>query len=76
LLSAEPVDLKIRYRTPAAQGWARLENDRLIVRFREPQWAVAPGQSVVAYRDGRVLAGGRILETRTGETKPGDGPDR
>lgn len=76
LLAAEPVDLKIRYRSPAARGWARLENEQLVVRFQEPQWAVAPGQSVVAYRDGRLLAGGRILDARTGDSDPRGGPDR
>jgi len=56
-----PVEVKIRYRHPAAAAEARVEGDgRLHVRFAEPQAGVAPGQSAVVYRDGLVLGGGRI----------------
>jgi len=53
---------KIRYRRPCALV-ARIERrGRLLaVAFREPQWAVTPGQSLVLYRDG-VIAGGGIIE--------------
>jgi tRNA-specific 2-thiouridylase len=30
------------------------------VVFREPQWAVTPGQSLVLYRDSLVVGGGII----------------
>jgi tRNA-specific 2-thiouridylase len=36
--------------------------DRVRIAFDEPQRAIAPGQSVVVYRDDEVLGGGRILE--------------
>ncbi len=55
-------EVKVRYRsrpapavvTPAGPG-------RVGVRFREPQRAVAPGQSAVFYR-GEVVLGGGIIE--------------
>ena len=42
--------------------WSRRDGDRIVVEFRPPQRAVAPGQSVVFYRGDEVLGGGRILE--------------
>ena len=52
---------KIRHRQPdqdcvvtAATG------PELVVRFAEPQWAIAPGQAVVFYRDDACLGGGVI----------------
>ncbi|MBY0231926.1 MAG: tRNA 2-thiouridine(34) synthase MnmA [Gemmataceae bacterium] len=51
-------EAKIRYRhVPAA---ATVEGD--VVRFDEPQQAVAPGQAVVFYDGDRVLGGGWIEE--------------
>lgn len=52
---------KIRYRQ-ADQPCVleRLDADGFEVRFAEPQWAVAPGQSVVFYRDDLCLGGGII----------------
>lgn len=38
-----------------------LQEDRLRVRFREPECGIAPGQAVVMYRDDRVLGSGWIL---------------
>jgi tRNA-specific 2-thiouridylase len=55
-----PVAVKIRYRHEAAAAEARVEGDRLHVRFQEPQRGITPGQSCVVYRDGFVLGGGRI----------------
>jgi tRNA-specific 2-thiouridylase len=39
------------------------EGDRVRVEFRFPQRGVAPGQSVVVYRGGELLGGGRIVES-------------
>jgi len=36
--------------------------DRARIVFREPQRAIAPGQSVVVYRGDEVLGGGRIVQ--------------
>ena len=55
-----PVAVKIRYRHEAAAADARVDGERLHVRFREPQRGITPGQSCVVYRDGFVLGGGRI----------------
>jgi tRNA-specific 2-thiouridylase len=57
-----PVAVKIRYHHEAAAADARVEGDRLHVRFREPQRGITPGQSCVIYRDELVLGGGRIEE--------------
>lgn len=58
---AGPLEAKARYRrSAAAVRSARLAGGALTVRFVEPQWAVAPGQALVLYRDGAVVAGGVI----------------
>ena len=52
---------KIRYRHTAAEAEVHvLDEDRLQVRFVEPQFGVAPGQAVVLYDNARVLGGGWI----------------
>jgi tRNA-specific 2-thiouridylase len=53
--------VKIRYNAPPVAGRVvALPDDRLAVRFDEPQYAVAPGQAVVCYDGQRVLGGGWI----------------
>ena len=53
---------RIRYRSEAADALLSVMGDRSVhVTFQEPQRAVAPGQSVVFYRDDQVLGGGIIL---------------
>ncbi len=51
---------QIRYNAPAAAAEFTRTDNRLSVRFDEPQFAVAPGQAVVCYDDDRVLGGGWI----------------
>ena len=52
---------QIRYRHTAAPAEAHIvDEDRLRVRFHEPQYGVAPGQAVVLYNGDRVLGGGWI----------------
>ncbi len=53
---------KIRYRQPDQDCSIRKCDDgRYEVSFAEPQWAVAPGQSVVFYKQDRCLGGGIII---------------
>ena len=53
---------KIRYRhSPTDADVEIIDEDRMRVRFSEPQFGVAPGQAVVLYDDDRVLGGGWIL---------------
>jgi tRNA-uridine 2-sulfurtransferase len=56
-----PLGFKTRYRQSDANGQLMDATPmRFAVRFDEPQWAVTPGQSVVAY-DGEVCLGGGII---------------
>jgi tRNA-uridine 2-sulfurtransferase len=56
------VQVQIRHRAVAAEGEVVARNDdSLEIRFREPQRAVAPGQSAVVFSDDVVLGGGRIV---------------
>lgn len=54
---------RIRYRQPDQACELSLDRGRARVRFQEPQWAVAPGQSIVFYRDEECLGGG-IIDSR------------
>jgi tRNA-uridine 2-sulfurtransferase len=62
LLEGEGVVARIRYRHSGAPCRVDAKTDRWLVRFEQPQSAVAPGQSVVFYRNGRMLAGATIDE--------------
>ena len=54
---------RIRYRGEDAPAVVETNGDRVRVEFRSPQRAVAPGQSVVFYRDDDLLGGARIVES-------------
>lgn len=58
----EKASAKIRYRKKEASCLISTEGNGLRIIFEEPQEAVAPGQSVVLYRDRTVLGGGVIRE--------------
>lgn len=59
-VSQAPVEVKIRYRHAPVPATVTSADGRMHVRVLEPLCAVAPGQSCVVYREGLVLAGGRI----------------
>jgi tRNA-specific 2-thiouridylase len=55
------VTVKIRYSHPGTPARLHpLERDRAVVRLKEPQKAVTPGQAAVCYDDDAVVAGGWI----------------
>jgi len=54
------VTAQIRHRHTPAPATVRPCGQGVEVRFEAPQWAPAPGQSVVFYRDDLVLGGGVI----------------
>lgn len=59
--AATPVEVKVRYATPATQGMvAWVGADRVRIHFQHPQRALTPGQSAVLYQGSRVLGGGII----------------
>jgi tRNA-specific 2-thiouridylase len=59
----EPLDVEARVRHRAPRAAARVtprDGDQMEVEFREPQYAVTPGQSIVLYR-GEVVVGGGVI---------------
>jgi tRNA-specific 2-thiouridylase len=57
--------VKIRYRHEAAPAVVTvLDGNRAAVRFREPQFAVTPGQAAVFY-DGDAVVGGGWIDRAT-----------
>jgi tRNA-uridine 2-sulfurtransferase len=54
---------KIRYRQADAPcAITQLDQSKCVIEFAEPQWAVAPGQSVVVYESKVCLGGGIITD--------------
>ncbi len=63
--SCPDLSVRIRYRSrPIPCQVRRLEDDRLLVHFREEASAVTPGQSAVFYDGDRVLGGAFIASQR------------
>jgi tRNA-specific 2-thiouridylase len=55
------VEARIRYRSPATKAQITFEdNGRVKVHFASTVWGVAPGQSVVFYKDDLIVGGGVI----------------
>ncbi len=75
----EPVDgaevgVKIRYKSPEVPGTIHPRGRGALVRFREPQRAVTPGQAAVFYGGDEVLGGGRIGDPLpAARSRPEDG---
>ena len=62
----QPADVKtkIRYRHQETEAMiAPLDEDKVYIRFKEPQMAITPGQAVVFYDDDTVIGGGIIERT-------------
>jgi tRNA-specific 2-thiouridylase len=53
-----PVEVKVRHRSRPAAAVLEPEGKAVRVRFAQPQFAPAPGQSAVFYEDDEVLGGG------------------
>ena len=61
LTEAREVEVRVRHRAPRVAARLRpMDGDRVEVEFRAPQYAITPGQSVVAY-DGEVILGGGVI---------------
>jgi tRNA-specific 2-thiouridylase len=59
----QPIEVRTRIRYRHREGEATvtpLGDDRVYVKFREPQLAITPGQAAVFYRDDIVVGGGTI----------------
>ncbi len=52
---------KSRYYAALSAASIRMVRDRIRVRFKKPQWALTPGQSVVFYKN-RTVLGGAIID--------------
>ena len=58
------VKTKIRYHHQEAEAViAPLDEDKVYIRFKEPQMAITPGQAIVFYNDDTVIGGGIIERT-------------
>lgn len=61
-------EAKIRYNHPQARAVVMpLSKGRVRVEFRQPQWAITPGQSVVLYQGDTVIGGATIDKVLTNE---------
>jgi tRNA-specific 2-thiouridylase len=56
-------EVRLRYRGDDVPAVVEQSGDRLRMEFRTPQRGVAPGQSVVVYRDDELLGGARIIDS-------------
>jgi tRNA-specific 2-thiouridylase len=58
---ASDITAKVRYKSPEVGADLYIDDDTAEVSFAQPQWAIAPGQSIVFYQ-GEVVLGGGIIE--------------
>jgi len=54
------IDVKVRYRSLPVPARLQEQDERWLVRFDDPQTAVAPGQAAVFYHGDLVVGGGTI----------------
>ena len=55
------VEARIRYKSPAVGAKLYFDDSSVRVDFDVPVWAIAPGQSVVFYKNDLILGGGIIV---------------
>lgn len=61
ITNARPFKVKVRYAHKGGEATIeRVENSSYIVRFKEPQRAITPGQAAVVYDGSRLVGGGWI----------------
>lgn len=61
LRESPEVQARIRYKSPAVPARITMgDNGHIALDFEQPVWGVTPGQSLVVYKDGLVVAGGII----------------
>ena len=67
-LGNEPVEVRLRYRGTRLRGvCAEVTDDRIDIELSDPADGVAPGQIAALYRDGRLIASGRIARPELDE---------
>ena len=76
VLDMEPDDgteitAKIRYKSPESEATLYPHGSRAMIRFRQPQRAITPGQAVVFYQGDELLGGGRISGEQDTENRAG-----
>lgn len=64
LTNSPQVQARIRYKSPAVAGTLIIEDGVLSIHFDSPVWGITPGQSLVIYKDGMVVGGGILTETK------------
>lgn len=57
-----PLSARIRYRHEPAPATVEVKGMEAWVRFKEPQFAAAPGQIAVFYEEDKVVGSGQIME--------------
>lgn len=60
LKESPEIEARIRYKSPTSKGVLTISDELLTIHFDTPVWGVAPGQSLVIYKDGLVVGGGII----------------
>jgi tRNA-specific 2-thiouridylase len=66
------ITAKVRYKSPEIGVNLYINNGATEVRFARPQWAIAPGQSIVFYQGEEVLGGGVIEALESAERNEPD----